>query len=114
MKTPLRASVLSLLAATASVLHAASSIQTVFYDMSAGLLPAVMPAPSAQLAVVAGYPDDPARLTFIARLYLPDPDVHGPGPYPVVVFLHGSGGLWSNDTIPATIASNTTNSALAS
>ena len=114
MTTPLRASVLSLLAATASVLNAASSIQTVFYDMPAELLPAVMPEPAAQLAAVAAYPDDPARLTFIARLYLPDPDIHGPGPYPVVLFLHGSGGLWSNDSIPAAIDTNTTNSAISS
>jgi len=97
-----------------SALRSAPSIQTVFYDMPAGLLPAAMPAPTAQLAAVSGYPDDPARLTFIARLYLPDPALHGAGPHPVVVFLHGSGGLWSNDTIPASIGTSTTSTGLAS
>ena len=90
----------------APALRAAPSIETVFYDMPADLLPAVMPSPTAQLAAVPGYPDDPGRLTFIARLYLPDPDVHGPGPHPVVLFLHGSGGLWSNNSIPASITAN--------
>ncbi len=78
-------------------------IQTVFYDVPTNLLPPVMPSPTAQLLAVPGYPNDPARLTLIARLYLPDPAVHGPGPYPVVLFLHGSGGFWSNDTIPDVI-----------
>ncbi len=87
-------------------LRAAPSIQTVFYDLPQNLLPAVIPTPTAQLLAVPGYPDDPARLTLIARLYLPDPAVHGPGPYPVVLFLHGSGGFWSNDTIPANITAN--------
>lgn len=89
-------------------------IQTVFYDMPANLLPAVMPDPTAQLVAVPGYPDDPARLTFIARLYLPDPAVHGPGPYPIVLFLHGSGGLWSNDVLPASIGASTASTGIAS
>ena len=87
-----------------TVARAQPIIQTVFYDMPTALLPAVMPTPTAQLLAVPGYPDDPARLTLIARLYLPDPAVHGSGPYPTVLFLHGSGGLWSNDTIPSTIS----------
>ena len=87
-------------------LRAQPVVETVFYDMPGNLLPNPIPAPSAQLLAVPGYPDDPARLTYIARLYLPDPAVHGPGPYPIVVFLHGSGGLWSNDTIPANITAN--------
>jgi len=86
--------------------HAAPVIETVFFDMPQNLLPNPIPSPSAQLLSVAGYPDDPARMTFIARLYLPDPAIHGPGPYPTALFIHGSGGLWSNDNIPANITSN--------
>lgn len=79
-------------------------ITTVFYDMPPALMPQVVPAPSAQLLAVPGHPNDPARMTLIARLYLPDPAVHGAGPYPVVLFLHGSGGLWpNNNTIPANL-----------
>ena len=82
-------------------------VTTVFYDMPPALMPQVVPAPSAQLLAVPGYPNDPARMTFIARLYLPDPAVHGAGPYPVVLFLHGSGGLWpSGNTIPANLTTN--------
>ena len=78
------------------MLGAQPVIETVFYDMPQALEPNPIPAPTATLLAVAGYPNDPARMTFIARLYLPDPAVHGPGPYPVVLFLHGSGGLWAN------------------
>ncbi|MBC8010147.1 MAG: hypothetical protein H7067_08620 [Burkholderiales bacterium] len=102
---------LAFTAALAPALRAAPTIQTVFYDMPADLLPAVMPTPTAQLATVPGYPDDPARLTFIARLYLPDPALHGPGPYPTVLFLHGSGGLWANsNTLPNAANLTVTNS----
>lgn len=72
------------------------TITTVFYDMPPELMPQVVPVPSGDLLDVPGYPDDPARMTFIARLYLPDVAVHGEGPHPVVLFLHGSGGLWPN------------------
>jgi Dienelactone hydrolase family len=89
-----------------ATLSAQPIVQTVFYDMPTNLLPTVMPTPTAQLAAVPGYPDDPARMTFIARLYLPDPGVHGPGPYPAVLFLHGSGGLWANNTIPQPLTTN--------
>jgi len=82
-------------------------VTTVFYDMPPALMPQVIPAPSAQLLAVTNYPNDTNRMTFIARFYLPDPAVHGAGPYPVVVFLHGSGGLWpNNNTIPASLSTN--------
>lgn len=86
--------------------QAAPVIETVFYDMPQHLLPQNIPAPSAQLLAVPGYPDDDERMTLAARLYLPDPFVHGPGPYPTVLFLHGSGGLWPNNIIPANITPN--------
>lgn len=82
-------------------------VQTVFYDMPGHLLPDPVPAPTATLLAVAGYPDDPERMTFIARLYLPDPAVHGPGPHPTVLFLHGSGGVWANSSsIPSPLTAN--------
>lgn len=73
--------------------------ETVFFDVPAGIAVNPLPAPTAQLEAVPGYPLDPARQTLIALLYHPDPGVHGPGPYPAVVVLHGSGGMWSGDTI---------------
>jgi len=73
--------------------------ETVFFDVPDALEPNPIPAPTAQLLAVGGYPVDPDRLTLIAALYLPDPLLHGPGPYPAVVVLHGSGGMWSNDLI---------------
>lgn len=78
-------------------------IETVFFDVPENLLPNPIPAPTAQILAVPGYPDDPARLTLIARLYRPDPAVFGAGPYPTVLFLHGAGGMWSNNTIPSPI-----------
>lgn len=84
-------------------MNAAPVIETVFYDMPANLLPATIPTPTAALLATPGYPNDPKRMTLVARLYLPDPLIHGPGPYPTVLFLHGSGGLWSNNILPATI-----------
>jgi len=46
-----------------------------------------------------GYPIDANQLTLATQLYIPDPLVSGDGPYPAVIILHGSGGLWSNDVI---------------
>lgn len=78
---------------------AAISEQTVFFDLPEALEPSPIPAPTVALAALPGYPNDPDQLTLAARLFLPDPAVHGDGPYPAVVVLHGSGGLWSNDVI---------------
>ncbi len=81
-------------------------IETVFYDMPESLMPEEIPTPTAALIATPGYPDDEERMTLIARLYLPDPLVHGPGPYPTVLFLHGSGGLWPNNVLPPNITVN--------
>jgi len=87
------------LSTTAELLTAAPSEETVFYDLPEALEPSPIPSPTADLAALPGYPADPDQLTVAARLYLPDPNVHGNGPYPTVIVLHGSGGLWSNDII---------------
>jgi hypothetical protein len=81
-------------------------IETVFYDMPENLLPKEIPTPTAALLATLGYPDDEERMTLIARLYLPDPLVHGPGPYPTVLFLHGSIGLWPSNVLPPNITAN--------
>lgn len=81
-------------------------IETVFFDVPANLVTQPIPAPTPQLLAVPGYPNDPARLTLIGRLYRPDPNLFGAGPHPVVVFFHGAGGMWSNDVIPNPITAN--------
>lgn len=73
--------------------------ETVFFDVPVNLAVNPNPTPTAQLSAVVGYPADADRLTLIALLYQPDALVHGPGPYPAVIVLHGSGGMWQSDTI---------------
>lgn len=73
--------------------------ETVFFDLPESLEPNPIPAASAQLLAVPGYPNDPNQLTLIGQFYTPDAGVHGQGPYPTVLVLHGSGGMWSSDVI---------------
>ena len=73
--------------------------EDVFFEVSAELVDETPPAPSSQLITLQGYPYVAGRLTILGRLYTPDPAEHGVGPYPAVIILHGSGGLWSNDLI---------------
>lgn len=84
---------------SAKTTHAQPVPETVFFDVPVNIAPNPIPAPTAELLAVAGYPNDPLRLTLIGQFYTPDALVHGPGPYPAVVVLHGSGGMWSLDNI---------------
>lgn len=74
--------------------------EIVFFDLPENLEPNPIPTPSAQLLAVQGYPNNPNQLTLVAEFYTPDAQVHGDGPYPTILVLHGSGGMWSNDLIP--------------
>ena len=73
--------------------------ETVFFDLPEELEPNPIPSPTAQLSALPGYPADADQLTLLAQIYLPDSTVFGPGPYPTVLIMHGSGGLWSDDDI---------------
>jgi len=73
--------------------------ELVFFDVPPSLIAAPIPDPTAELLAVAGYPDFDDRLTLIGVWQQPDPLLFGDGPYPTIIILHGSGGLWSNDHI---------------
>jgi dienelactone hydrolase len=89
----------TVLASVLPTANHAATFEEVFFDVPAELITEAIPTPTAQLQAVPGYPDDAQRLTLIGRLYLPDAMAHGTGPYPAVVIMHGSGGVWSNDLI---------------
>lgn len=79
--------------------NGAISEEVVYFDLPEVLEPSPIPSPTAALAALPGYPNNANQLTLAAQLYVPDPLVSGEGPYPAVIILHGSGGLWSNDVI---------------
>jgi len=83
----------------ASTSRGAVGEEDVFFDVPQELLLETPPAPSSQLISLQGYPYVAGQLTLLGRLYTPDPATHGAGPYPAVIILHGSGGLWSSDVI---------------
>jgi len=82
-----------------SAASGAISEETVFFPVPAELIDEEIPSPTVSLAALPGYPNDPQALMLAARLFTPDPEEHGTGPFPAVIVLHGSGGLWSNDII---------------
>lgn len=77
----------------------------VTFDVPAEWVTLPTPVPSPQLASLPGYPGDTNRLTLLGVVQRPDPVIHGDGPYPAVLVLHGSGGLWSSDRITNGLAS---------
>lgn len=75
------------------------SYDVVFFDVPDALEPNPIPTPTVDLLALNGYPVDANRLTLAGVVYTPDEQIFGYGPYPAVIILHGSGGLWSNDII---------------
>ena len=75
---------------------AAPAYDIVYFDLPDSLEPAVIPSPTAELAALPAYPNDPNQLTLVGAVYKPDPLIHGDGPYPTIIYLHGSGGMWSS------------------
>ncbi|WP_309400565.1 dienelactone hydrolase family protein [Cerasicoccus maritimus] len=83
---------------TATAVQAAFTTEIVFFDMPEDLEREVIPTPTAALSALNGYPNDPNQLTLAGQIYVPDVNAFD-GPYPTVILLHGSGGMWSNDII---------------
>ncbi|MEM8954566.1 MAG: hypothetical protein AAGD22_10485 [Verrucomicrobiota bacterium] len=91
---------LCLLALTSPGLTVATpSYDIVYFDLPESLEPNPIPNPTAALAALPGYPNNQNQLTLAGVVYKPDPQTHGSGPYPTIIVLHGSGGLWSFDDI---------------
>lgn len=88
-----------LILTTTLVVATPPAYDIVFFDLPESLEPSPIPSPTVDLAALPGHPADPDQLTLAGVVYTPDPLEFGPGPYPTVLILHGSGGLWSNDDI---------------
>ena len=75
------------------------SYDIVYFDVPDELEPNPIPTPTGDLLALNGYPNDVNRLTLVGAAYTPDEQIFGYGPYPAIIILHGSGGMWSSDVI---------------